>query len=57
MRTIVKGRNLDVPDADREYVERKMRRLERLLDDRSEASVELSQETPPRPGPGGASWR
>ena len=44
MRTVVKGRNLDVPDADREYVERKMGRLERLLDDRSEASVELSRE-------------
>lgn len=44
MRIVIKGRHLDVPDADREYVERKMARLERLLDDRSEASVELSQE-------------
>ena len=44
MRTVIKGRNLDVPDADREYLERKMARLERLLDDRSEASVELSRE-------------
>lgn len=44
MRTIVKGKNLDVPDADRQYVEQKMRRVERLLDDRSEAIVELSRE-------------
>jgi len=44
MRTVIKGRNLDVPDDDREYIERKMARLERLLDDRSEASVELSRE-------------
>ncbi len=44
MRTIVKGKNLDVPEADRQYVEQKMRRLERLLDDRSEAIVELSRE-------------
>ena len=44
MRTVIKGRHLDVPDDDREYVERKMARLERLLDDRSEASVELSRE-------------
>ena len=44
MRTIVKGKNLDVPEADRRYAERKMTRLERLLDDRSEAIVELSLE-------------
>ena len=44
MRTIVKGKNLDVPDDDRTYVEQKMRRVERLLDDRSEAIVELSRE-------------
>jgi len=44
VRTIVKGKNIDVPDAVREYAERKMRRLERLLDDRSEAIVELSTE-------------
>ncbi len=44
MRTVIKGRNMDVPDDDREYVQRKMARLERLLDDRSEASVELSRE-------------
>ncbi len=44
MRTTVKGKNLDVRDGDRRYVEQKMRRLERILDDRSEALVELSIE-------------
>jgi len=44
MRTIVKGKNIDVPDDDRDYVEQKMRRVERLLDDRSEAIVEFSRE-------------
>ena len=42
MRTIVKGKNLDVSDSDRRYAEQKMRRVERLLDDRSDAIVELS---------------
>lgn len=44
MRTIIKGRNLEVPDADRRYAAQKMHRLERILDDRSEALVELSLE-------------
>lgn len=44
MRTIVKGKNLDVSEADRDYVERKMYRLERMLDDRSEVQVVLSVE-------------
>ncbi len=44
MRTIVKGKNLDVRDADRRYVEQKVQRLTRLLDDRSEVLVELSTE-------------
>ena len=44
MRTVIKGRHLDVPEDDRTYLERKMARLERLLDDRGEASVELSRE-------------
>lgn len=44
MRTIVKGKNYDVPDAVRAYAERKLGRLERLLDDRSDAIVELSVE-------------
>jgi putative sigma-54 modulation protein len=44
VRTIVKGKNLDVPDAVRLYAERKMRRLERFLDDRTEAILEISVE-------------
>lgn len=44
MRTIVKGKNMDVPDSVRLYAERKMRRLERYLDDRTDAIVELSVE-------------
>ena len=47
MRTIVKGKNIEVPDRTRAYTERKLQRLERLLDDRSDRSdalVELSVE-------------
>ena len=44
MRTIVKGKNIDVPESVRQYAERKMRRLERFLDDETEAIVELSSE-------------
>lgn len=44
MRTIVKGKNYEVPNRVREYAERKLGRLERLLDDRSDATVELSVE-------------
>ncbi len=44
MRTIVKGKNFDVPDQVRRYTERKLGRLERILDDRSDALVELSVE-------------
>ena len=44
MRTIVKGKNYDVPDRVREYAERKLSRLERFLDDKSDATVELSVE-------------
>ena len=44
MRTIVKGKNLEVPDHVRQYARRKFARLERLLDDRSDALVELSNE-------------
>ncbi len=44
MRTIVKGKNFEVPDRVRAYAERKMKRLERMLDDRSDAVVELSVE-------------
>jgi putative sigma-54 modulation protein len=44
VRTTIKGKNLDVPPVVRAYAERKLHRLERLLDDRSEAVVELSRE-------------
>jgi ribosome hibernation promoting factor len=44
VRTIVKGKNYDVPDADRRYVLQKMRRLERILEDGADAVVELSVE-------------
>jgi putative sigma-54 modulation protein len=44
VRTIVKGKNIDVPDHIRRYAERKLARLERILDDRSDALVELSIE-------------
>ncbi len=44
MRTIVKGKNVEVPDRVREYAQRRFGRLERLLDDRTDAIVELSNE-------------
>lgn len=44
MRTIVKGKNIEVPDRVRSYAERKLHRLDRILDDRSDAIVELSNE-------------
>ena len=44
MRTIVKGKNLEVPERIRDYAERKFERLERLLDDRTDALLELSIE-------------
>jgi putative sigma-54 modulation protein len=44
VRTIVKGKNTDVSDSVRQYAERKMRRLERLLDDSTDAVIELSNE-------------
>ena len=44
MKTIVRGKNVDVPERVRDYAERKLRRLERMLDDRSDAIVELSNE-------------
>jgi putative sigma-54 modulation protein len=44
MRTIVKGKNVEVPDRVRTYAERKLSRLERLLDDRTDAIVEFSNE-------------
>jgi putative sigma-54 modulation protein len=44
VRTLVKGKNLDVAETDRRYAERKMHRLERYLDDRTDAHLELSHE-------------
>ncbi len=44
MRTIVTGKNIEVPDAVRRYAEKRFHRLERYLDDRTDANVELSHE-------------
>ena len=44
MLTTIRGNKLTLSDKDREYIERKMHRLERMLDDRSEADVELRLE-------------
>jgi putative sigma-54 modulation protein len=44
VRTIIKGKNYEVPDRVRRYAERKVGRLERLLDETSDAIVELSVE-------------
>src|SRR6478609_10271738 len=44
MRTIVKGKNVEVPELVRDYAARKLHRLERLLDDRTDAIVEFSNE-------------
>ncbi len=44
MRTIVKGKNYEVPEKVRDYATRKLGRLERLLDDRADATIELSVE-------------
>ncbi len=44
MRTIVKGKNIEVPESVRRYAERRLARLQRILDDRSDALVELSVE-------------
>jgi putative sigma-54 modulation protein len=44
MRTTIRGKNVSVADADREYVERKLHRLERILDDRTDATIEFREE-------------
>ena len=44
MRITIRGKNLTVSEQDGEYVERKLQRLERMLDERSEADVELRLE-------------
>ncbi len=44
MQTLIRGKNVTVSGTDRAYVERKMLRLERMVDDRSEAEVDLRLE-------------
>jgi len=44
VRTIVKGKNAEIPERVRDYAERKLKRIERLLDDRTDATVELWSE-------------
>jgi putative sigma-54 modulation protein len=44
VRTTIRGRNLTVTEQDSAYIERKLQRLERMLDERSEAEVELRLE-------------
>lgn len=41
MRAIVKGKNVEVPARVRSYAERKLVRLDRFLDERSDATVEI----------------
>ena len=41
MRTIVKGKSIEIPELDREYAERKLLRIERLVGDSTDATVEL----------------
>jgi ribosome hibernation promoting factor len=44
VRTIVKGKNAEIPERVRDYAERKVNRIERLLDDQTDATVELWNE-------------
>ena len=44
MRTTIRGKNLTVSEKDGDYIERKLQRLERMLDERCEADVELRLE-------------
>jgi len=44
VRTIVKGKNAEIPDRVRDYAERKLKRIDRLTDDRTDATVELWSE-------------
>jgi putative sigma-54 modulation protein len=44
VRTTVKGKNIDVSDRIRRYAEKRFGRLDRVLDDRTDAVVELSVE-------------
>ena len=47
MQLRVKGKNLEVGDAIREYGEQKLRKLERILDDEAEVELELAEERNP----------
>ena len=47
MQLRVKGKNLEVADAIRRYGERKLRKLERILDDGAEIELELAEERNP----------
>ena len=49
MRTIVRGKNLEVPDRVRQYAERKFARLERLLDDRTRRHRRALERVAPQP--------
>lgn len=44
MRTIVKGKNVEVPDRVKAYAERKLGHLERLVDESTDATLVLSNE-------------
>jgi putative sigma-54 modulation protein len=44
VRTTIRGKNLTVSEEDSAYIERKLQRLERMLDERSDADVELRLE-------------
>ena len=44
MRTIVTGKNIEVPERVRRYAEKRFHRLERYLDDRTDAHLELAHE-------------
>jgi putative sigma-54 modulation protein len=44
VQTTIRGKHLTISDRDRAYIERKLQRLDRMLDDRSEAEVELRLE-------------
>jgi putative sigma-54 modulation protein len=47
MQLRVKGKNLEVADSIRDYGERKLRKLERILDDAAEVELELAEEKNP----------
>jgi len=44
VKTIVKGKNAEIPVRVRDYAERKLKRVERLTDERTDATVELWSE-------------